>query len=686
MQTASVTYQRQKKHFLMVVKRKADSLDMSLKSSNSNQEKFEQIYQPLQREHQRHQEPAHQSRKNLSEMHDEDLGEDKTSQNCVERDLEHAARSLGTAGEEIRRLPAQEPQGQGEEQRELDSAFEKSQLEVEKLKELLKELKENGSADLQKAKEHNRRLDEEILALRNRVRSLDSEKKVLGEEVERLRGEICDSPERKHLGNHSPGKTYRSSGDRTKSQPQEELQQLRQDLHRLQVLCSSAEKELRYERGKNLDLKQHNSLLQGESLKIKTELKQAQQKLLDSAKMCSSLTAEWKHCQQKIKELELEVLTQAQSGKSLSSLEEALAREKSNVAAAEEKISDLQQKLEHAHKVCLAETCILGKKQLEERIKEAMENEAKIKQNYQEEQQKRKLLHQNMNELQNQVKTLQDKERQLKMTNVQQQLRIQQQEAQLKELKNERRLCDEHLKSNQELSEKLSGLQQEKEALGRECGRLLKQLDVHVRNYNEKHQHHKAKLRRVRDHLGHEVEQRDERIRQLESDVRALKRQAEKEKEFQKQVIAQNDTLSLEKRKLREQLVRQEGIIDKNRCMLSSVQKRVLFLDQENKHFLENNLQLSQQIDLLERVVRSILIRRGEVRVSVSSPLHPPHAAAACTRPPGRLVRSLAGCTPGQQASRLRLASFALPWLRLCEACSSCVIPKQRVCACQHTP
>ena len=25
--------------------------------------------------------------------------------------------------------------------------------------------------------------------------------------VERLRGEICESPERKHLGNYSPGKT-----------------------------------------------------------------------------------------------------------------------------------------------------------------------------------------------------------------------------------------------------------------------------------------------------------------------------------------------------------------------------------------------------------------------------------------------------------------------------------------------
>lgn len=39
------------------------------------------------------------------------------------------------------------------------------------------------AVDLKKAKEHNQRLDEEILALRNRVRTLDSEKKVFGEVV-----------------------------------------------------------------------------------------------------------------------------------------------------------------------------------------------------------------------------------------------------------------------------------------------------------------------------------------------------------------------------------------------------------------------------------------------------------------------------------------------------------------------
>lgn len=220
---------------------------------------------------------------------------------------------------------------------------------------------------------------------------------MLGEVVERLKGEICESQEIKQPGNHSPGKTvsaeqrveYPSSGEKLKYQQQDELQQLRQNLHRLQILCNSAEKELRYERGRNLDLKQHNSFLQEESIKIKIELKQAQQKLLDSAKMCSSLTAEWKHCQQKIKELELEILNQAQNIKSQSNLQEKLTQEKSKVAEAEEKILDLQQKLEQAHTVCLTDTCILGKKQLEEKIKEGIENEAKIKQQYQEEQQKR---------------------------------------------------------------------------------------------------------------------------------------------------------------------------------------------------------------------------------------------------------------------------------------------------------
>ncbi|XP_037599111.1 coiled-coil domain-containing protein 30 isoform X4 [Cebus imitator] len=441
--------------------------------------------------------------------------------------MEQVAKKLGVAHEEIQRLTDQ-LQVKEKEQCKLDSALKKAQLEIEKLKENLVKHKENDAADLQKAKEHNQRLDEEILALRNRVRSLDSEKKVLGEMVERLKGEVCESQENKQLGHHSPGKTtgaerkeqHPSSGEKLKYNQQEEVQQLRQNLHRLQVLCNSAENELRYERGKNLDLKQHNSLLQEENIKIKIELKHAQQKLLDSTKMCSSLTAECKHCQQKIKELELEVLKQTQSIKSQNNLQEKLAQEKSKVADAEEKILDLQQKLEHAHKVCLTDSCISEKKQLEEKITEATENEAKIKQQYQEEQQKR--------------------------------------------------------------------------------------------NYNEKHHQHKIKLQKVKCRLTNEVELRDKRINQFEDEIGILQHEIEKEKAIQNQITAQNDTLILEKRKLLEQVIEQERLIHSNKWTISSIQSRVLYMDKENKQLRENSLRLTQQIGFLERIIRSIHIRRGE--------------------------------------------------------------------------
>ncbi|XP_055466927.1 coiled-coil domain-containing protein 30-like [Psammomys obesus] len=112
----------------------------------------------------------------------EDLAEEAAPQNCLLREVEGIAQRLETSLEEIRRV-ATEPREEEKAQRKLGDALENARLEIERLKDNLIKLKESGTADLQKAKEHNQRLDEEILALRNRVRSLDSEKKVLGEMV-----------------------------------------------------------------------------------------------------------------------------------------------------------------------------------------------------------------------------------------------------------------------------------------------------------------------------------------------------------------------------------------------------------------------------------------------------------------------------------------------------------------------
>ncbi|XP_042541043.1 coiled-coil domain-containing protein 30 isoform X2 [Dipodomys spectabilis] len=514
------------------------------------QEKFEETYQPLQREHQKHQEPGQQCKNSLSETHNGDLDKDKISQTCPEQGVEEVMKRMGLANKEIQRL-TDELQGKEKEVEKLESALEKAHLEIEKLKESLMKLKENDAVDLQKAKEHNQRLDEEVLALRNRVRSLDSEKKVLEEVVEKLKSEMCESPKYKQL--RSPGKTM---GDEQRMQ-------------------------------------------------MKIELKQTQEKLLDSTKMYSSLTAEWKQCQQKIKELELDGLKQAQSIKSQSNLQEKLAQEKLNAAEAQERILDLQQKLEHAQQAYLSDTCIL-KKELEEKMKETIQNEAKLQQQYQEEQQRRILLDQNVNELQKQVKTLQNKENQLELTSSQQQAAI------LKQLEETKREYEQTVKSNLLLSERLTESQQEKEALWEALGRFFEQLGEHVRNNNEKQNHHRARLRKVKDHYTHEVEIRNRKIKQLEDETGKLQQKIEMEKAFQGQIMAQNDTLLLEKRKLLEQVTNQEELILSNKSIISSTQNKAFFLDKENKQLQENCLRLMQQVGLLERIIRNIQIRRGE--------------------------------------------------------------------------
>ncbi|XP_021015513.1 coiled-coil domain-containing protein 30 isoform X2 [Mus caroli] len=527
--------------------------------------------------------PSSSLQKELPQHQDEDQSKAAVPQDCLLKDVECIAQKLEASLEEIHR-GAQEPREEEREQRTLGDALENARLEIEKLKDNLMKLKESGTTDLQRAKEHNQRLDEEILALRNRVRSLDSEKKVLGE-------------------------MYLTSGEKTSCQHQGELRELRQNLHRLQILCNSAEKELRYERGRSLDLKQHNSLLQEENIKIKIELKQAQEKLLDNARLHSSLTAEWKHCQQKVKELELEGLRQTQSLKSQQGLQEKLAREKSKAAEAQEKILDLQQKLDHARQVCLSDVCILRKQQLEEEIKEAKSIEARLQQQCQEEQQRRMLLDQDINELQTQVRAWQDKEKQQETVN------SQQQEALRKQLERERRKCEEYVKSNQELSEKLSSLQQEKEALWQEHGQFLEQLGDHVRNYKDKHHCHKAKLQKVKDRLTHELEIRNKRIKELEDETGKLQQKIEMEKVFQGQIMAQNDILLLEKRKLLEQVTDQEELICSSKCTISAFQSKASLLDKENQQLQENCLRLMQQIGLLEQIIRSIQIRREEETV-----------------------------------------------------------------------
>ncbi|XP_055654912.1 coiled-coil domain-containing protein 30 isoform X6 [Falco peregrinus] len=475
------------------------------------------------------------------------------------------------------------------------TSLETELLEVQKNKTEMNG-EEQALSGAQEMQEMLESCQETIEKLGSQLGERRERRKQLASELELLRQDL--KAEKKVLG--SP-----SLSEERFQQQEEKMQQLRQDLRRVQNLCSSAERELRYEREKNVDLHKQNLLLQQECTKVKAELKQAQAKLSDTTETCSSLSAQWEKSQQKVKELEQELLKCSQADKLQSGLQEKLAQEKSKVREAQKKISKLQQKLKDSqHQLLLAEARVSDKKLLEEELKETRENEARVQQELHEEQLKRKLLEQQVEELRQQLRHSQETEASLAKMHVELQAKT------LHVLEDERKTdSNEHLqcqKENQKLSEQLSLLKGENKALYEEGVRLLNQKDVYVRKYNEMQLRHKDKIRRAKETFIHEVKQRDSRIKQLESELSEAKLQVEKGKVLIAQLTAENEKLLQERRRLLQKITEQEETPWSNRSMIATLQSRVKILDEENVRLRENKLQLSGHVPTSHRPPRSI--------------------------------------------------------------------------------
>ncbi|XP_062449396.1 coiled-coil domain-containing protein 30 isoform X2 [Rhea pennata] len=421
------------------------------------------------------------------------------------------------------------------------------------------------------------------------------------------------------------GSIKQSLSEERFQQQDEKMQQLRQDLRRVQNLCSSAERELKYEREKNVDLQKQNLLLQQECTKVKAELKQARAKLVDATETYSSLSAQWEKSQQKVKKLEQELLKCSQADTLQSSLQEKLSQEKSKVCEAQKKISKLQQKLkESQHQLLLVEANVSDKKLLEEELKEARENEARVQQELHEECLKRKLLEQQVEELRQQLQHSRETEASLAKMHVQLQAKT------LHVLEDERKAdSSEHLqchKENQKLSEQLSLLKEENKALYEEGVRLLNQKDLYVRKYNEMQLRHKDKIRRAKETFIHEVKQRDSKIKQLESELSESKLQVEKGKVLIAQITAENEKLLQERRRLLQKISDQEETPWSNKSTIATLQSRVKILDEESMRLHESKLQLSGHVHASQRALRSIPTPSVEDFKSVNFPERQPQS------------------------------------------------------------
>ncbi|KAL1249914.1 hypothetical protein QQF64_020919 [Cirrhinus molitorella] len=410
----------------------------------------------------------------------------------------------------------------------------------------------------------------------------------------------------------------------------EENKQLRQDLQRTQHLFTSAERELRYERERNLDLKRHNALLDQEKIKLCAELKQAQAKVTQLEGSAAGQVAELDRLQQRVRDLELEVARSAQNRQTNSSLMEELNSERSRVIAADKKVVELQQQLKNTlHQLRLEEARAGETSKLERDTRDMSDNLSTLRARLQEEQLQRKLLEQKDEELQQQVRSLRSKETTLTRTNSEMSHRTQELETRLQVLESELNTTREEQRNSQKschrLEEQLLSSQHESERLQEELKLVIQQLDTNIRRYNEKQSQHKTKLRRAKQIFMKTVTQHEHRIQQLENDLALATSLSEKEKDWIRTVTEENDQLLLERRELLQRISEAEEMGNNGLRTATTIQQRVKFLEMENKQLQEKTLTLANQIGILDRALRNLqsLCTVEEVKKMFPSGAHP---------------------------------------------------------------
>ncbi|XP_044207387.1 coiled-coil domain-containing protein 30-like [Thunnus albacares] len=400
------------------------------------------------------------------------------------------------------------------------------------------------------------------------------------------------------------------SQDLVMSQKSEEAKQMKQDLQRAQSLFTSAERELRYEKEKNMDLKRHNTLLDQEKLKLCAELKQVQTKLVQLEQSVHTQVADSERQQQRIRELELELARNSTNRSTTTSLQEDLQAERARLIAADKKVLELQQQLKSAqHQLRMEEARAGESSRLERDSRDLSDTLSALRAQQQREHITRKLIEQREEEQQQQVRSLRLKEASLTRTNAELSHRVQQLDTRLSILEAELNKAREEARDGQtsshRLKEELAASQQEYDRLQAELQQVLFQLDTHVRKYNEKQSQHKTKLRQAKQVFLKATTQRDSTIQRLENDLALASSLSHKEKERIHKVVEENEKLLGEKRVLLLKISEAEEMGSNGMRAASTAQHRVSLLEVENRHLQDRTLKLSNQVSSLERALRN---------------------------------------------------------------------------------
>ncbi|XP_067328941.1 coiled-coil domain-containing protein 30-like [Anolis sagrei] len=274
---------------------------------------------------------------------------------------------------------------------------------------------------------------------------------------------------------------------------------------------------------------------------------------------------------------------------------------------AQQEIAELQLKLkESQEQIQLCESQALERKRLEEEVEEFREKEAEAWHQMQEEQQKRKALDHQMEELLQEMTLQKEKEAHLEGKCAEFQVRAQQQESRIRVLEEEKKTLSNELLCCQTdrttLLEQIVVLQREKEGLLKQMLRLRKRMDASARKRQERREHRKAKLRRVKEVILLELKRRESCIQSLENKLHLARGHAEKMSSANGELLQQRKRLLAQLQDCKEEAIEHNHTQQR----LCAVQSRVELLGEEHKRQQERSVHLAAQVGDLERALRRI--------------------------------------------------------------------------------
>ncbi|XP_064825044.1 coiled-coil domain-containing protein 30 isoform X2 [Oncorhynchus masou masou] len=528
----------------------------------------------------------------------------------LERDLEEASRRLAMAHREIRRLT-----DELESARMTQSAYEPelqgAQEEVEQLRQEVEKLKKCDVVELRKATELNDRLDQEIRALRTRVRTMDAERKTLLETVEKMKHSDNAAkihPEALQL-NLAKGEGIAAPQMHTvclqtelllldqvktherrlqQSETKDKLNDVRRQLQGLQEkydeLLNVTKKAEEYEDYDELKKQREEEEKVLELLMDKTEEVEEEYEVLKTKKEEAERVYEELKIKIDEEKKEYERLENMREELELK-LDEALGRSKkqhsSQAVELQLKMQGLQQQLN-----------VERNRNTESGQQEEAARYTALR--TQDNQLHRRMWEQKEEELQDEGCSLREVEASLNCTNSELSLRFKGQQTQLDVLQSQTGTASQEIPADYvKLKECLEARQEDCEKLTEELMEVLTCLDLQKSKNAEKRSQHKAKMRRAKQIYLKETGCRDERIQSLERDLALALTSSAREKELIVNMNEENGKLLAEKRDLLGKLNDVEEKTNKSVLVATTTQCSVDFLEKESEHLQDTIVEMS---------------------------------------------------------------------------------------------